>query len=211
MRLGIRYLVYIILFALVFTHTAEGSVNILEVRLILTPEESKILGCDKMKDGINVVNVCTLPYLADRDIAQVDIILSLYKSSRHRFILRLKFNENGRRRLYRLTKRYRARRVAIFVNGNLVLTTPVLPAVFIGDKVAIQWTRSEKELRAVAASLNKKTPDIIELYVDETVKYNERAADSWAETYASINRYIEEKRQELFHDRALVEEGAMEE
>lgn len=206
-----RSLLLAILFTLAICNFVEGAENVVEVRLLLTQEESKKMGCEKLLDGINVINVCTLPYLADRDIEAVDIIVSLHTNNPNRFILRLKFNENGRRRLYRLTKLYRARKVAIFINGKLLLVTPVLPAVFIGDKVVIEWSRTENELRSVAAALNKKTPDIIELYVEETGKYNERASDSWADTYAAVNKYFEEKREEWAQDRNLVEESAEQE
>ena len=181
----------------------EASQNTVEFRLLLTAEESKRRGCDNVNiDGKNF-NICTLPYLADRDIEKLDVFSSM--NNRNRYLIRFTFNENGKRRLYRLMKKYRARKVAIFMRGELVETTSVLPAVFMGDKVVIRWSGKERDLRSIAESMNKKLPDILALYIEEMGKYNEAAADSWADLYVRVNDYVGGKQKQFRRDQTLIE------
>ncbi len=192
-----------ILSLLFFIRDTEASQNTVEFRLLLTPEESKARGCDKVKIDGEAVNICTLPYLADRDIEHMEVFSSMNEPNR--YLIRFTFNEHGKRMLYRLTKKYRGRSVAIFVGGKLIETAHVLPAVFMGEKVVIRWSGKERELRKIAEAMNKKLPDILALYAEEIGKYNDAAADSWAGAYMRVNSYIEGRQKQFRRDQALVE------
>lgn len=182
---------------------SETQKNAVEFRLLLTPEESKGRGCDKVSINGEIVTICTLPYLADRDIEAMEVFAS--SSERGRYMIRFTFNENGRRRLYRLTKKYRARKIAIFIGNRFMEVTPVLPAIFMGDKVVLRWQGSIKDLRSIAGSMNKKLPDIFALYVEEMGKYNDAAADSWADMYARVNSYVGGRQKQARRDQPLIE------
>jgi hypothetical protein len=45
----------------------------------------------------------------------------------------------------------------------------------------------------IAREINKKPPSLLTLYMDETVKYNETAADEWANIYRNLASALEEK------------------
>lgn len=182
---------------------SEAAKNMVEFRLLLTPAEAHARGCDTVKIDGNTATICTLPYLADRDIENIEVLASINQNNR--YLLRFTFNENGRRRLYRLTKKYRARQVAIIIGEKLVKTTAVLPAVFMGDTVVLKWSGTEKEIRSIARSMNKKLPDIFALYVEEMGKYNDAAADSWADVYTRVNSYVGGKQKQFRRDQTLIE------
>ena len=199
-----RSLVVAVLLCVISASSLSWAANLVEIRLVLLPAEMEKEGFDVAKNGVDSVYVHKLPYLADRDIDKVEMFRSANEPGR--LLVGFKFNETGKKRLYNFTKRFGQRRVAIFTEGRYVMSSSVISPVFLGGVVVIRWPGTESELRKFAFEMNKKPAGIISLYLEEQGKYNDVAADAWAETYANVNKYIEEKRAQAGGDRSLVEE-----
>ena len=112
------------------------------------------------------------------------------------------FSEDGKKHLYRFTKRFSKRRVAILVNGKLTIAPVVWVPVFSGDRVVIPWLGTNKELAMFVDAIAKERQSLISLYADEVVTFNEVAADAWADVFENMNQYIEEKRKQCLESPA---------
>jgi hypothetical protein len=200
-----RKLSAVLILAVISVSSLSFAGNIIEFRLVLVPDESGSMEFDIVKDGADSVYAQKLPYLADRDIDSVEIFRSA--SAARQLLVGFKFNETGRKRIYNLTKRFAGRRIAIFADGRYMMSSSVISPVFFKEMAVIRWPGTEAELRKFAAELNKKPPGIIALYIEEQGKYNDVAADAWAEAYLSVNKFIEEKRGQAVEARGIVEEA----
>ncbi len=168
---------------------AYGAINHIEFRLVLDQEEMGDKECDTIIKGAEVLNIWKLYFLRDNDINEVMIFRSA--TIEGRFMAGFNFNETGKTNLSTIMKKFPSHRIAIFANGAFVT---VLPAKFmnsLSDILVIIWPRKEEELRVIARDINKKPESILSLYIDETVKYNDVAADEWAKIYQHVTTTLE--------------------
>jgi hypothetical protein len=198
-----RSLALIVVVLSVFVCFAAGAMNTVEFKLVLAPTEKEGTVVDTVKKGPGYVYVHKLPYLADRDIDRVEMFRSA--NTRGRLLVGFIFNESGKKRLYRLVKKYGTRRIAIFDEGRLIVSSSVLPPEFLGDRVVVRWPGTEDELRHFVLKVSRKPPGLFSLYIEEQGKYNDVAADAWAEAYMNVNKYITAKAKQFKLDRQYVE------
>jgi len=184
---------------------AVSSPNHVEFRLVVSQSETAGRHFDAVRNGSGDIYILKMPYLADRDIEQIDLLRSL--SKRGRLLIGFVFNENGKKRLYRLIKKFGKRKAAIFAEGKIITTSSMLPPALLGQRIVVAWPGSEAELMRLAGAVNRKPPGVFELYVEEQGKYNDIAADAWAEAYRNINMYFEAKCRQFVSERAIIEEG----
>ena len=205
MMTKVALIVWIVMLCLAAS-TVLGDANQVEFRLIFLPAETGKGNVESLAGGSEPFNAHKLPYLADRDIEKIEIFRSA--NVRGRLIASFIFNENGRKRLYRLTKVHGSGQIGIFMRGTLMITAPVLPPMFLGEKVVVRWPGTEAELRELAAMVNHKpSSDVLALYIEEQGRYNDIAADSWADTYTAIGRYLEAKNRQGRVSQSLAEEA----
>jgi len=171
----------------------DEAVNNIEFRLLLSPNELSKKSFDTVKTGAKSIHVWKMRYLSDIDIEQVEIFRS---TSSTKLMVCFKFNEQGRKRLYRLTKKFQNRWIAIFTQGKLLTILPISIPVFMGDRVIVNWSGTDPELRELARRIEKRRETLLALYAEEQAKYNDIATDAWAVAYERVNNYFEQKRQE---------------
>ena len=184
-------------------HVAQGAPNRVEFRPVLSEAELGGKAYDVVTSGDETLYVWKLRYLGDNDLDKVDIRQSATKGGE--FIIVIKFNKEGKKRLYKFTKKFAKRRVAIFVEGKLVTVPLVWIPHFMGDKVVAKWPGNRKDLFAFASKINNANPSIASLYIEEQANYNDAAAEEWGNYYTGLNRYIEEQRKRFAESSATTE------
>ena len=189
-KLVMAALLFGMLLATILVGSSAGVANRVEFRLVLAKNELLHRQYDVIQNGPEALYVWKLHYLSDRDLETVEMMRSASKSNL--FMIGFKFNKDGRQRLYRFTKKFKKRRVAIFADGKLVTAPLIWVPYFMGERVVVQWPGTERELRSFAYTINKKET-IISLYIEETGKSNDIAADAWADLYGSLNKYVEKR------------------
>jgi len=172
---------------------ADEAVNDIEFRLILSPDELSGKSFDTLQTGSKRIHIWKMRHLSDTDIEQVEIFRS---TSSANLMACFKFNEQGRKRLYRLTKRFQNRWMAIFTQGKLLTILPISIPVFMGERVIVNWSGTEPELQELAKRIEKKKETLLALYAEEQARYNDVATEAWAVAYQRVNNYFERKRQE---------------
>lgn len=186
-----------------FACSAHCLENSIEFRPVLSEGELQGKTFDLINSGGDSLYVWKLHYLSDHDLDRIDVTQSATKANI--FMVVIKFNEDGKKRLYRFTKKFAKRRVAIFVEGKLVTAPVVWIPYFMGDKVVIKWPGSQKDLWAFANKVNSANPGIISLFIEEQGSYNDYAADEWARYYTELNNYIEQRRKRFASDVSITE------
>ena len=203
-RKAARSLICIMVFICAMAAAAFGEKNHIEFRFVLSAEETVGKKTDTIQDGSGTLHVWQYPYLADIDIEKAEVFRSANK--KNRLLIRFEFNENGRKKTYHLAGKSGDRMLAVFADGKLIATTSTLPPVFCRDRAIVVWPGSEAELRRVATEVNKKPPSVMGLYIEEQGRYNDVAAEAWAETYIRFVDYFEMKRRQFDSAKSLVEE-----
>jgi len=145
--------------------------------------------CDTIIRGAETLNIWKAYFLRDNDIAEAFIFRSA--TVKGRLMAGLSFNESGKNNLSLITKKFPEHRIAVFADGAFVTVLPVQFMESFSDVLVIIWPRKENELRLIVRDINKKPESIISLYIDETVKYNDVAADQWAKVYQHVSATLE--------------------
>lgn len=195
----------ILLAITVMVPSAHCAQNHVEFKLVLSKGELEGKSFDVVKLGLEKLYIWRLHYLSDRDLDKVEIKRSATWANA--FMIVIKFNKEGRKRLYKFTKKFAKRRVAIFADGKLMTTPIVWIPHFMGDKVVTRWPGSKKDLFDLAHKVNNANPSIGALYIEEQGAYNDAAADEWAKYYSNVNNFIEEKRKSMNADAREIESG----
>lgn len=174
-----------------------------EFRPVLSQDELQGKKFDKIECGPGVLYVWGWHYLSERDLEKVEA----FRSGTRRGVLMagFTFNKEGRKRLYKFTKKFAKRQVAIFVEGAFAAVPVVWAPYFMGDRVVVDWPGTKKELLALAGKINRRDT-VISLYIEEQGRYNDIAADAWASAYENCHRYMERKRAQFNAARSSVEE-----
>ena len=205
MKTVILSFVIAIFLSLCIAGMAPADPDHVQFKIVLLPGEEAVHNFDAVEIAGDTLYVWKFPYLADRDIERVDMLQSV--SVRGRIFAAFNFNEHGKNRLYRLAKMYGSRRVVISADENILATTLILPPAFLGERVIVAWPGTESELRKLLLNVNKRQPGIITLYIEEQGRYNDVAADSWAEAYGNIVKYFESRSDQFSAAKDLVEEA----
>lgn len=195
MRYTMPIIIGIFLAFLFFVQPSYGAINHIVFRLVLNEEELATQEYDTIiNDNNEVLKVSKLYFLSDPNIDEVMIFKSAVTPDK--IMTGLRFNEQGKKQLSLILKKFPNHKIAIFASKTFITTLPALPADFSSDMIVITWPRKEKELRWIAREINRKPPSLLTLYIDETAKYNDRAADQWAKVYENVTAMLEKKRQE---------------
>lgn len=188
---------------LLIIYPVSAAENSVEFKPVLSETETKAALFDVIQKDNETLYVHRLPFLADRDVEEVEIFRSANVPGR--LLVGFTFNENGKVRFRLLVKNFRKKRVVVYGAGKLVAVSPVLPPEVSGERVVIGWPGTEEELRAFALGINKKPPGLLALYIEEQGRYNDIAADMWAEIYGTIDRYVASKSKQVTSDRSMVD------
>lgn len=199
-----RSLLLMAIFVFIFSSASIAGGNNIEFRPVLSQDELGGKKFDAVRSSGENIYVWRLNYLADSDIKNIEMLRSV-NLSRQLFV-GVVFNDDGKKRLYHFSKKFGKRRLAVFAEDNFLSTIPAEPPVFLGDKVIVRWPGTETELRSFVFKVNKKPQGIASLYIEEQGKYNDTAADAWAEAYGNMNRYVEAKSRQFAGEKELVEE-----
>jgi hypothetical protein len=135
--------------------------------------------------------VWKMRYLCERDIAKAEAFRSAGSGA---LLAAFTLNADGAKRLRHFTRKFGSRHLAVFVGKRLMGSIPAMPPSFIGDRIVIKWPGTEKGLRELVVGINRKPPGVIALYIEEQGRYNDTAADAWAELYLEVNRRIDSDR-----------------
>ena len=192
-----RYLlsVAVLIFCIaVFSHQpsygkASAATSHIEFRLLLESGDMAGKEFDTIVRGAETLNIWKAFFLRDNDIAEALIFKSA--TVKGRLMAGFSFNDSGKNNLSVITKKFPNHRIAIFADGNFIT---VLPAQFMhsfSDVLVIIWPRKEEELRKIVRDINKRPESILSLYIDETVKYNDVAAEEWAKVYQHVSSSLE--------------------
>jgi hypothetical protein len=160
---------------------------------------------DTLANGDNPIFIWKLRYICERDISKAEMFSSA--TNRGRLLVGFTLNEDGAKRLRHFTKKFGARHLAIFAGKMFINTIPAIPPTFIGNKIVVRWPGTEKDLRELVININRKPPSVIALYIEEQGKYNEYAADAWANLYTEINDKIREDRRKHAEAMAIASEA----
>ena len=187
-----------ILFAIIITltflsaaHTSYGEIDHITFKLVLNKEEPEIKEFDTVISGNEALNVSKFYFLNDASIEEVMIFHSGFTPGK--MMTGFRFNEQGKKQFSLILSKFPNHRIAIFASKTLIKVLPPLPADFSSDMIVIPWPGKAKELDWIAREINKKPPSLLTLYIDETAKYNEAAADEWANIYRNLAAALEEK------------------
>lgn len=187
----ILFVIAITLALLSAAQTSYGSLDHITFRLVFNAEEPEAKDSDTVISGNEVLNISKLYFLNDSSIEEVMIFQSGVTPGK--VMTGFRFNEQGKKQFSLVLKKFPDHRIAIFASRTLIKVLPPLPADFSSDMIVIPWPGKEKELRWIARKINKKPPNLLTLYMDETVKYNETAADEWANIYRNLISALEDK------------------
>ncbi len=185
MRYPVLVILGVALVYLLITQTPYGAVNYVEFRLAMDDKES--VGdreCSKVIDGKRVICVTKPYFFNDSGIAEVMIFRSAVTPGR--LMAGFMLNELGKKQLSVVLNKFPNHKIAIFVNDTFIAVMPPLSAEAVSDMVVIPWPGKEKDLSMIALEINKKPASILTLYIDETAKYNDVAADAWARVYENV-------------------------
>jgi len=171
---------------LLIAQTSHSAVNHIEFRIVLNDEEVGDKDCNTVIDGDRVAHVWKPYFLSDSGIAEIMVFRSAVSPGK--MMAGLMLNDQGKKQLSVISKKFSRHRVAIFVNNAFITILPVLPANSSSDMVVIVWPGKEKELCLIASHINKKPESVLTLYIDEIAKYNDVAADEWAKVYERITK-----------------------
>jgi tRNA(adenine34) deaminase len=199
-----RALLLIVVFVSMFAALAIAGGNNIEFRPVLSQGELGGKSFDAIRNSGEIIYVWRLSYLADSDVKNVEMFRSVNVS--RQFFVGVASNDEGKNRLRHFGKKFGKRRLAVFAEGNFLSTIPAEPPVFLGDKVIVRWPGTESELRSFVFKINKKPQGIASLYIEEQGKYNDVAADAWAEVYGNMNKYCEAKNRQFIVGKEIVEE-----
>lgn len=194
MRYTMLIIICIILASLLSAQACYGAIDHIVFKLVLNKGEPEAKECDTVISGNEVLNVSKLYFLNDAGIEEIMIFHSAVTQGS--IMTGFRFNEQGKRQLSLILKKFPNHRIAIFASRTLITVLPALPADFSSDMIVIKWPRKEKELRWIAREINKKPASLLTLYIDESAKYNETAADEWANIYRNLTTAIEDKTKE---------------
>lgn len=172
-------------------------------KLIFIPADMKGQIVDEIKDKPDCVYVHSLPYLADTDVEEVDVLRSA--NVRGRLLVSFIFNIEGKKKLTTLVKTYGTKRIAIYSDGKLITKVSIVPPSFMGNRIVISWPGTEKELRSFAQKAGHEQPDMLTLYIEETQKYHDTASEAWASAYDNVAKYIQSKNRQYYIDRMIAE------
>lgn len=169
--------------------------NDIEFRLNLTQADLSGKAYDTIQYGTGTINVWRLPYLTERDIEKVRMLRSI--SSPDTLLLSFEFNEDGKRRLYRFTKRFAKRKVGIFANGRLVANVEIAIPIFTGQMVVVTWPWSEKELKDFVKKVNTEAEGRLSGYLIEQQKINEAIHAKLTDVLNQFNKYMDGTSEEV--------------
>ncbi len=200
-----RSLLLTAVFVSIFSAAAIAGGNKIEFKPVLSQDELAGKRVDAVRNSSEIIYVWRLSYLADADIKNIEMFRSVNAPAR--LLLGIAFNEEGRNRLYHFSKKFGKRRLAVFAEGKFVSFVPAEPPVFLGNKVLVLWPGTEPDLRSLVFKVNKKPQGIASLYIEEQGKYNDIAADAWAEVYGNMNKYAEARSRQFVGEKELVEEA----
>jgi preprotein translocase subunit SecD len=193
--------------AIAFTGISRAASYHIEFKPVLNADELAGKRFTVVDFGGEKLYLWNLRYLTERDMEKVEVYRSAARAKT--LMAGFKFAGDGRKRLYRFTKKFAKRRVAILADGQLITAPVVWVPVFMGDKVVVTWPGTEKQLWDLAEKVNRQNDGIVTFYIDETVKYNEAAADDWAKFYETFNKYFEAKRKSQAYTMANVDSEAI--
>jgi hypothetical protein len=174
--------------------TSYCSVNNIEFRLVLDDMDMAGRDHDTVINGKEALRILRPYFLSDSDMDEIMILQSAVSPGK--VMTGFRFNEQGKKHLAIILNKFPGRRIAIFAGKKFVTVLPVLPSGFSSDMIVITWPGKERELRKIASEINKKPASILTLYIDETAKYNEIAAEEWAKAYDKVASALEEKYRE---------------
>lgn len=181
----------IILIFLSATCTSYAAIDRITFKLVLNPDDPDIKESDTViKDG-EVLNVSKFFFLNDSCIEEVMIFQSGVTPGK--MMTGFRFNGQGKHQFNLILKKFPKHRIAIFAGRTLIKVLPPLPDDFSSDMIVIPWPGKTKELQWIAREINKKPASLLTLYMDETAKYNEAAADEWANIYRNLSTALEQK------------------
>jgi len=187
----ILFVIVITLAFLSAAHTSYGSIDHITFRLVLNAGEPEAEESDTIISNNEILNISKLYFLNDASIEEVMIFQSGVTPGK--IMTGFRFNEQGKKQFSLVLKKFPDHRIAIFAGRTLIKVLPPLPPDFSSDMIVIPWPRKAKELQWIAREINKKPPNLLTLYMDETAKYNETAADEWANIYRNLISALEEK------------------
>lgn len=199
-----RSLLSTAVFLSMFSAAAIAGGDKIEFRPVLSQNELGDKRFDAVQNSGEIIYVWRLNYIADSDIEKIEILRSVNAS--RRLFVGFIFNDEGKKRLCYFSKKFEKKRLAIFAEGSFINTVPVAPPEFLGNKIIVRWPGTEPELRSLVLKVNKKPQGIMALYIEEQGKYNDVAAQAWAEAYGNINKYVEAKNKQFIADKEIVEE-----
>lgn len=200
--LGATMLAFAI-FSGAFAQTANPGPTNVAFKLVLSPSELAGKSFETVKAGNETLHIWNLNYLSDRDVGKTELIRTVGPDNQ--LMVSFVFNEEGKKKLYRFTKKYAKKRVAIFADSKLIGAPVVWLPNFMGERIVLRWPWSEKELRRFVSKMNTKPQTVIQLYIEEQGKYNDIAADSWGNMYTRMNNYFEARRRQTNADRSVVD------
>jgi len=91
------------------------------------------------------------------DLSNADVAKAWYDPAGGKHSVGLLLTEEGAVKLAKLTKRHIGERLALIVDGR-ILSAPFIAAEITGGRALIQGNLTEKEARAVAGGLDKRSP-----------------------------------------------------
>ncbi len=163
--------------------------NHIEFRLTLSPDELDGKKYETISIKGDDAHIWKYPYLTERDIKKVRMIRSF--SSPDMLLLSLEFNEDGKKKLYRFTKKFADRKAAIFADGKLITCVKIGVPIFTSDVVVVVWPWTEKELKSFIKKVNREAEDRLTRYIEQQEKLNEMIHQRLTEVLSQINTKVE--------------------
>jgi hypothetical protein len=177
-----------------FPRLSYGTTNYIKFKVVLNPEDPESGGCDIFANGNEALKVYKAFFLSDTNIEELMIFRSGVVPGR--VLAGFRLNESGKKNLSRILQKFPGHKIAIFADRALITVLPALPADSASYTIVIIWPKEERQLRFIARQINKKPESILALYVEETAKYNDVAAEAWGKAYGDAVNALDKKYKE---------------